>query len=287
MTTKGAAPKAGIMTDEFFALYLDYCRTNKAPATANNFDAPAVLSFNKFIGNVPLSSVQPVNVQRWVQSMFGEYKPITIGMRIGALKTAFFYAIKLWLLEKNPVSGIQKPKSPPVGRALKDHEIARLLQFAHPTIKPVIQFALYSGMRRGEVLAIDWAWVDRRDPRLWRISLPAHLTKTRKGRIVLVHPAAQACMGAPRPSGRVFDMTVPSLCHRFRLAVYKAGFGRVRFHDLRHSFATAMLSSGASTLVVMKLGGWTDPGVLKRYEHVDDNALGDRLLALNYNLTPS
>ena len=53
----------------------------------------------------------------------------------------------------------------------------------------------------------------------------------------------------------------------FRTACAMAGIEGLRFHDLRHTWASRLLERGNSPVVVRDLGGWSDLTILNRYAH--------------------
>ena len=52
-----------------------------------------------------------------------------------------------------------------------------------------------------------------------------------------------------------------------------AGLEKVRLHDLRHSYASSLVSKGVSLHIVGRLLGHTQPQTTARYAHLDDAAL--------------
>lgn len=59
-----------------------------------------------------------------------------------------------------------------------------------------------------------------------------------------------------------------SLDHYFAIARWRAGLSWVRFHDLRHGFASTMAAPGMPARTLMDLGGWKDLAMVLRYMHV-------------------
>jgi len=53
-----------------------------------------------------------------------------------------------------------------------------------------------------------------------------------------------------------------------RKAVARAGLGPLRWHDLRHTWASWALQGGASMMEVMQLGGWKSLAMVQRYSHL-------------------
>jgi integrase len=66
-------------------------------------------------------------------------------------------------------------------RFLSKKEAKRLISYCPPTIRPFIQAALFTGMRRGELLQMEWSWVDLKNR---MITIPPTATKTGRRRHV-------------------------------------------------------------------------------------------------------
>jgi integrase len=195
-------------------------------------------------------------------------------------------AVKWGLLEKNPASCLEKFKEPPHReRYLTKDELPRFLkaldQMEDRLSTAAIRLLLFTGCRKGEVLSLRWEQVEER-----RIYLP--MTKNGQSRSVLLNAKAKEVLeslrsqrkeGAPEtdfvfPSrngaakGHIHDLRKP-----FDRVCEAAGIDGLRVHDLRHSFATIAVMSGASLYDVQKLLGHTDIAMTQRYAHMVDDSL--------------
>jgi len=173
-------------------------------------------------------------------------------------------------------------------------EIARLADalIAHPEKNSVnaIRLIMLTGARRGETLAARWSEFDLAAG-VW-IKPSAH-TKTKKlHRVPLSAPAlallsemrAQATddcpylFPAPEPLQKGTD---GKLQYRHLLDVKRtwasvskaAGISDVRLHDMRHTFASILASSGLSLPIIGALLGHTQPATTARYAHLMDDPL--------------
>ena len=144
-----------------------------------------------------------------------------------------------------------------------------------------IKLLLFTGCRKGEVLSLRWEQVEE-----GRIYLP--VTKNGQSRSVLLNAKAKGVLeglrsqrkdGAPDtdfvfPSrhgaakGHLHDLRKP-----FDRVCEASEIDGLRVHDLRHSFATIAISSGASLYDVQKLLGHSDIGMTQRYAHMVDDSL--------------
>lgn len=144
-----------------------------------------------------------------------------------------------------------------------------------PYVTAAIRLLLLTGARLTEITTLRWSWVDLETATLW---LPD--SKTGKKAIRLNPQAADILARLPRVAGNphvivghrhgshLVNLHKPWLRIRNLAAI-----GDVRIHDLRHSFASIAINSGASLAMVGKLLGHTQPQTTARYAHLADDPL--------------
>ena len=199
-------------------------------------------------------------------------------------------AINEWglMLSSNPVDRVKMPPSSPArNRRLEDGEFDRLKEAAkqtkNPHIWPVIVFAIETGMRRGEILGLQWEHVDL-DRRI------AYLPLTKNGssrEVPLSTKAAQVLAGQRQRNETPSPFPITS--NGFRLAWDRlrgrAGLSDLRFHDLRHEAISRFFELGLNIPEVAVISGHKDPRMLFRYTHLRVSSLVDKMNA-NDNLDP-
>jgi integrase len=132
---------------------------------------------------------------------------------------------------------------------------------------PVVRFAIETGMRMGEILSLEWRYVDMAQ----RVAtLPD--TKTGDARQVPLSTAALAAIASlPRhfKDGRVFWKwtRADSLENTWRRAVKSAGIEDLRFHDLRHEAVSRLFDLDLYPMEVAAISGHRTLQMLKRYTH--------------------
>jgi integrase len=143
----------------------------------------------------------------------------------------------------------------------------------------IIRLALFTGARRGEVLKATWDQFDLAAG-VWTKLAPR--TKQRKlHRVPLSAPARQvlADMRAtststgplfPAPDG---DGTQGDVKKAWQGVCEAAGITGLRFHDLRHSFASSLAGSGHSLPIIGKMLGHSSTATTQRYAHLLDDPL--------------
>jgi integrase len=197
-------------------------------------------------------------------------------------------AVKWNLLEKNPFAGVKLLHVPAFPeRILSKEEEEKLLSACKRVRAPYLRFivglALNTGMRRGEVLSLRWGQVDLEN-RLIHVSNGKTAQSDR--RIPMNETVFDVLSKLSRKNSLVF----PS--HRkeggpfrdpkkaFAKAIRLAGIEHLRFHDLRHTFATRLVRAGVDLITVQHLLGHAKITMTARYAHslADDKIAAVRRL---------
>jgi len=208
-----------------------------------------------FFGNRPLSQITPRDVEAYKASRLqaGMSKP-TVDRELSVLRHLFNTAMEWKQHNENPVlSKAFFREYRKRWHILSADEEARLLEAAPPWLAPFLLFCLYTGFRRGQVLALRWEWVDfhKRE-----VCLPAEVNKDKKDhRLPLGPTAIQVLRSLSRDSDRCFGYIDESTLHvNFKKALKRAGLSKtIRLHDLRHSFGSRCLATGNSIEVTRRL----------------------------------
>lgn len=152
-------------------------------------------------------------------------------------------------------------------RWLTKEEAARLLSFCPPHLSALVRFALATGCRAREIAGLEWNRVDLERATAW-------LDHTKNGtpRGVPLNRDALAVLEGERGKHPEFCFTFRGKPIRYEMtntawqrAVRLAGLGDLRFHDLRHTWASWHRQSGTSTDELRELGGWKSRSMVDRY----------------------
>jgi integrase len=212
-----------------------------------------------------------------------------IANRVAAVVSKMFsLAIRWHMRADNPAKGVARNNELRRQNYLKGDELVRLIKAlaAHPNkqIANVIRVLLLTGCRRGEALAMRWADIDL-TAGTW--SKPAASTKQGKPHEVpLSAPALQllteiqAQQTANRKPLGTFVFPgggdsghVVAIKKSWKTITKAADISGLRIHDLRHSYASQLVSSGASLALVGALLGHTQPSTTARYAHLHADPL--------------
>lgn len=253
------------------------------------------------LGRMRLQEVKPVHVRAAVDRVIeAGYAPRTVARVLMRLKALFREALRLELVARNPAEAIQVrlPKGEKAARALEPEEVARLLEVAEASrsrdMALLLRLMLETGLRRGEALALQWGDVDleRGEVRVWRawakvgskgaftplktptakrvVPLPLGLLRRLKARKEeLLERLNPEEVDGLHLVGGVKPVDPDAFNHYLRRLAEKAGLGRVRVHDLRHTWATLALSRGIPLEVVSERLGHASPTItLNVYRHL-------------------
>jgi integrase len=213
------------------------------------------------------------------------------------LSRLFSHAARRDVIAANPISKLDRTERPGTWmreqRVLNREEIGRLLEAAPPQYRTLLATAVLSGLRQSELLGLRWRDIDFADQLI-------HVRRAldRKGRdvppktrhsvrdVVLMAALAQALKEHRQrspfkgPEDFVFASQVGTPLHRRNVwrqalqpAFSKAGIERLRWHDLRHTFASLLIGGGANVVFVSRqLGHGTSDVTLRVYAHLFDHA---------------
>ena len=211
-------------------------------------------------------------------------KPSRANRTLQVLSKMYSLAIRWKLCTSNPVRGITFFKENKRDRWLQEDELNRLLQVLeqHKIYPPaqVIRLILLTGSRKGEVLNAQWNQFDL-DRGVW--VKPFYLTKQKKTEHVPLSQEALMFLQSLKEHstssyvfpGRIADCPLTDIKKFWARVLKEANLTDLRIHDLRHTYASHLVSSGLSLSIVGKLLGHTQAATTQRYAHLADQALRD------------
>ncbi len=216
-------------------------------------------------------------------------RPVRANRVAALLSKMFNLAVRWEYCTTNPVKGLERYPEEARTRYLNPEEIGRLTAAldgaADQRSANIVRLCLLTGCRKGEALSAEWGHLDL-DEKRW--VKPAAKVKQKKMHSVplsaaavtllrRIHVDAPAIDGVPVSPfvfpGRVANTHLDGI-KRFWQAVRKeAGLDWLRLHDLRHVFASLLVSAGASLPMIGALLGHTKADTTLRYAHLLDDPL--------------
>jgi integrase len=245
-------------------------------------------------GKKALDAISPIDIERMKKELRdGGYAGQTVKHQLAILRRLFNLA-KRWGIYsgENPMDRVEMPKiDNQITEFLKDVEINRLFEVLEEwpckESSALIKFALFSGLRKGEILRLTWEDVNFEQGMVT-------LRKPKGGRTLTIPISSQA-LGVLKvlspTSPYIFPGPGGGQKSSFRGPWYKirqaAGLpDNFRFHGLRHTYASTLVSNGVELLIVQKLLTHKSPGMTQRYAHLSPGALMDAAQRSGELLTP-
>jgi integrase len=220
-----------------------------------------------WFGDTNISEITLGLIQEFLDERMDEVSLAAAQKEVSTLRAILNKAYKEGLLATPPsVPKLRRLK--PRNRWLTPEEEARLVNYAADHLVPLIRFAVDTGGRRAELLGLDWRQVDLERKRVVFLN-----TKNGEDRTVRLCNRACAVLASigPREGGAVFTYkgsSMRSVQTAFSRARGSAGLNDVRFHDLRHTFASRLVQAGVPLYEVGQLLGHKSLEMVQRYAHL-------------------
>ena len=288
----------------------DYVWPNLAPRTAEGYEYITRVHLTPCLGSILLTQLKPEHLQRYYSDRLshgrwdgkGGLSPRSVRHHHMALHSALQHAVKWGLIQRNSADAVSPPKAQkPEIQTWDEYEIRRFLDATKDSAYyPIFYLALFTGLRRSELLALRWQDVDSLYCQLYVSRSMHHLKtgeivfrqpKSAKGsRTVALSPStiemlreyherqeAEAVMlGKPitdndlvfcHPNGS--PLLPDTISHAWDKAIRRTGLKVIRLHDARHTHASYMLKQGIHPKVVQeRLGHSSIQLTLDTYSHV-------------------
>jgi integrase len=286
-----AEPEENPKFVDFAVWYLEYSKTHKRSYGVEFYYINRTLV--PLFGRLRLKEIKPIQVELFKQKRLRDgLKKSSINREIGLLKSMLNRAVKLQLIHAHPAREaelFELDDSSVSDRVLSNEEEIKLLaacdeselRYRAPHLKFVILVALYTGLRRGEILRLRWSDIDFEKNRL-----RVRKSKTKAGRrhvnlnsmlraMLLslneqehgewVFPSPNRYQTPGQPERHIADVK-----NAFRRAVRLAGIEWITFHQLRHTFCSRLADAGVPLPVIQKLAGHASVTMTSEYTHPAD-----------------
>ncbi|MCO5142051.1 MAG: site-specific integrase, partial [Oligoflexia bacterium] len=220
---------------------------------------------------------------------------------MGVLQALLNDALEAKVIPINPIVGLKPlPEDLKEFRYWSKSEITQFLNAnRRDSYLPLWITALNTGMRRGELCGLKW---DRVDFSIRRITITRNLgrfglkdnTKSKKKRVIPMNKEVVKIMASlirEQISEFVFHekqgepINVAHLDRKFKAAQKRAGFpNTIRFHDLRHTFASHFMMNGGNIYDLQKILGHSSLEMTQRYAHISPEHLDDAINIVSFGV---
>jgi len=277
----------------------DYAEGKVKPSTLDHYQRVVAVHLVPYFGETPLQQISPEMVQGYIaQKKEANLTPKTINNTLVPLKEMLKHAVRWSYLRENPALYVERPR---VERKEMDfllpEEIRLVLAQVRPHFYTLVLCAALTGMRRGELLGLQWGDIDWHDDQI-RVRRSLYFETRRKGkerkwrfvtpksknsvRAINMSPTLTLALKKhklaqlPGPHDLVFPnedgnpMDPDNMVKReFLPALRRAGLRQLPFHSLRHSFTALLIAQGENIKYIQsQLGHASVQTTLDRYGHL-------------------
>jgi len=287
-----------ILFEEYSAKWLsDYAKVSVKASTYNSYETIVRLHLNPRFGKQFLHRISTADIQKFVSEKITKEKltPKSVVNFLVPLKEMFKHAVAWGYIKRDPSLYVKRPRVELEEMDfLTPEEIRLFLDNVSPHHYTLFLTAVMTGMRRGELLALQWGDIDwnsnqisvRRSIYRGEFVNPKSRNSIRR---IVMSPILRQALEQHRLLGRSSEMDLifsnevglpldpENLIKReFHPALDRAGLRRIRFHDLRHSYASLLISQGENIKFIQsQLGHASATTTLDRYGHLMPNLEND------------
>jgi integrase len=279
------APSVSDLCARFEAEHLPRLRVSTA-AEYRSMISKYIAPF--FGSSMKVSEVSFSDIDRLHRKITAAGAPYRANRVASVINKMFALASRWQMRDDNPAKGIERNREAKRKRYLSGDELARLLaaMVAHPDCEAVdiVRLLLGTGARRSEVLMARWSDLDL-GTGIWT-KLAENVKQGADHVVPLSAPARQllseirtrqqkASPHQPLPkfvfAGAGSKAHIRAIERAWRQLCRAAGITGLRIHDLRHSFASQLVSSGHSLELIGALLGHSSVKTTHRYAHLYDD----------------
>lgn len=249
-------------------------------------DAAIFKSMSEDFKGMDVQQIDSKTISKYRSKIVDRASPSTANRHLSLLRAL------LRLLERNDII-VKAPnitlfpietKEPPW---ITPEQVTAVLNALPPHARDIAEFAVLTGLRRGNVLGLKWSWVDLARalavvPAVsakGKRTIPVPLSEPAKAiieRRIGIHP--EYVFTGPRHeygANPMEDGPLSTLKTAWATATKAAGVPGMRFHDLRHAWASFHTMNQTPDRVLQALGGWSSPKMLERYGHLKPGVLAE------------
>jgi integrase len=277
----GLREEKRILFEDLTKKYLEWATGRKSPHTIADETCTIErlkLRFDGLASKVSRSDLEGYLSQRLLTS-----GPASYNRQLSLLRCLFKKAVEWSYCRANPADGIRKMKEPP-GRVrfLTDTEREKLLGECRGRLRQLVEIALDSGLRKGELLSLKWGDADLKN-RMLRIERSKNGDRRdvpMSDRVWEVFQEIPRRLDTPYVFAILDGTPQADLKTAWGKALERSGIENFHFHDLRHTFASTLVMAGVDIRTVQTLLGHRDITMTMRYAHLSPAHLKEAISKL-------
>lgn len=332
----GKAAHSSMRLSDFYPQYLETIRTTLSPTTVDTYKALIERQILPALGHLKLKNITSAHIQQFIQQLCtipketrnGEnmeqemLSAATVRRRLNILQSMLRLAVKLGLINESPASAEKltlPKKTVPKVEIFSKQEAAEMLEALENEdlqFRTLIQLAIFTGARRGELVALKFSDVDFEQR---KITIERAAVKV-KGEETIIKPPKdyevrtitvnENCIELIRAlkcekarerqklgtqwkgdnwlftqwNGEIMNPQTPT--KQFSKFLAKNGLKHRKFHSLRHTSATLLLYAGVNIKQVQGRLGHGDIETTNKYLHLIEEADVEAVNKLDIMLLP-
>lgn len=246
----------------------------------------AFREFIRITGDKQLKKISIKDIESFLSQKKLEASGHTARFYYVTLRSAFERA-RLWnYLEVNPFNKVEKPKTPeliPLFFTKRDFNLL-LTTIVENELRELVIIAAYTGLRLGELLALEWSDVDFKKRLLQVRNKQTFKTKSGKNRVlpmaeVVYYTLIKRFGSLTSEHSLIFQNSgkrwnADYISKQFKKYVRASGLNeRLHFHSLRHTFCSWLAESGISLYAISKLAGHSSVQTTETYAHLQSDSM--------------
>lgn len=284
--------------------WLKIKETKSRPATIEQYDRIRRLYINPHLGKLQLRELSAARIQSFYTILQSKNKGLrTIELCHIVLHGLLSHALRLGLIHRNWTEAVECPR--PEKKEMQIWNESQVNQFLAATGNDIFyRFAFFTGMRRGELIGLQWKDVD------WKncmIKVERQVYKPMKGSFIIQPPKTKNGRRSIRlgpglmealsnhykytisrmiaiagpDDWKDHDLIFPSsvgtpkngyqISKDFKRKVAEVGLPEIRFHDIRHTAASIMIMYGIPPMQVAAILGQSVQVLFDTYAHYIPN----------------
>jgi integrase len=271
-------PSWAQMVDSYLAACRDRGLAEKSIYNADKCLKAATLNL---WGKRPVNTITTQEIRDLITKTYGESSSTHQKGILKFIRGTFLHAVELGDLQRNPTPDIKFKIQDKIRKVLTETQARSLLAKAKEfdwEWYPHCAMALYTGMRNGELFALTWDKVTFESRKIlvdssWNNKNGFKSTKSGDDRMVEIAPSLLPILQELKLKTGSCKFVLPRMsrwekgeqARELRMFLVGIGLPPVRFHDLRATWATLMLSKGVAPVKVMSMGGWKDMKTMMIY----------------------
>ncbi len=290
-TQRGIVPQANPLFDEVLADYLEAAQRQRDISR----DIYAGRSLATAFAGCAIRSIKPADMDQYLEGRRATgISDSTLKREVAVLKAAINWANRKRHSDlPNPAAKLELSEPPGRVRWLAPEQAEELIAVARknhraPHLSDFIQLALHTGMRKGEMLELEWSRVDFSQNLIYldtqkngqRGSVPLNQV-ARQALLNRARFRAEQCPAAPHVFCDRHGQRMGNVQRSFVSACAAAGIADFHIHDLRHTTAAWLVQAGVPLLDVSNLLRHRSIEMTQRYAHLAPTSARNAVAKLN------